>query len=402
MANICWYQVKAKGDKKNIMFLYYSMPVYSYIYLMSSSDDTIIFTGDCKGSLDAYCKKGKGDIKIDINEYISDTDAELINDPTKYIYYTLKDKSKMLNCEIEVFSEYEDYDIYNDKGDRPLFQHFSKGNILEEEKMSFKEAQDRASKIFGINKTMPNYYIGEYFSDLSMGDAFPCEEELTSTQLKGGAKRAENYKIGDPVKLIYDADNKNNRFAVRVEHELGFVGYATYHNYPILDALERSNGEEPHAKITEVIPVSKRGEGYKKPIVKIKVYLENRGKLIKIEGIYYTKTNEQNEIVLWNCGSSRIKKMMIPDNIDIIGENYGSRLNSLLMVIIPQNVKKIENNCFSDCVNLQRVLFEGNPEIMDNVFGSDYENITIKCKKNADNVIRFAEKCGIKYIIDNE
>lgn len=94
--------------------------------------------------------------------------------------------------------------------------------------------------------------------------------------------------------------------------------------------------------------------------------------------------------------------MIIPDNIDIIVEGYGSHLNYLLMAIIPQNVKKIENNCFSDCVNLQRVIFEGNPEIMDNVFGSDYENITIKCKKNADNVIRFAEKRGIKYIIDNE
>lgn len=406
MANICWYQVKVKGDKKNIMFLYHSMPVYNYIELIDSSDDTIIFIGDCKWSLDAYCENSNADIKIDVDKYISDIDTKLINDPTEYIYYTLKDKSKILNCEIEVFSEYEDYDIDNDEGDRPLYQHFSKGNTLEEEEMSFKEIQKRANKAFNIDDAIPNYYkeedvdfSTEYKKDYEI---FPWEEELVNTQLNGGIERAENYKINDPVKLTYEVENEYDDSAVRVDHELGFVGYAMYNNYAIIDTLEETNGEEPHARITEVIPLSKRGSRCKKPIVKIEVYLENKEKLSEKKEIYKTKTNEQNEIVLWACWDNVIKEMIIPDNIDIIGEGYGCHLDCLLRVIIPQNVKKIENNCFIDSFNLQEVIFEGNPEIMDNVFGSDYENITIKCKKNSDNVIRFAEKRGIKYIIDNE
>ena len=282
MANICWYQVKAKGDKKNIMFLYHSMPVYNYIDLISSSDNTIIFSGDCKWSLDAYCENSNGDIKIDVNKYISDTDTKLIDYPTEYIYYTLEDKSKILNCDIEVFSEYEDYDVDNDEGDRPLYQHFSKGEVLEEENMSFKEAQDKANKIFGINNIIPNCYIGddmdfdsEYENDYQ---EFPWEEELVNTQLNGGIERAEKYKINDPVKLTHEVENEYDDSAVRVDHELGFVGYAMHNNYTIIDKLKETNGKEPHARITEVIPLAKRGSRCKKPIVKIEVYLENNEK----------------------------------------------------------------------------------------------------------------------------
>lgn len=277
MANICWYQVKAKGDKKNIMFLYHSMPVYNYIDLISSSDDTIIFSGDCKWSLDAYCENSNADIKIDVNKYISDTDTKLINDPTEYIYYTLEDKSKILNCDIEVFSEYEDYDIDNDEGDRPLYQHFSKGEVLENEEMSFKEAQDKANKIFGINNVIPNNYIMDY--DLNFdNEEFPWEEELVNTQLNGGIERAEKYKINDPVKLTYEVENEYDDSAVRVDHKLGFVGYTMYNNYAIINKIIETAGEEPHARIKEVIPLSKRGSRCKKPIVKIEVYLENNEK----------------------------------------------------------------------------------------------------------------------------
>lgn len=406
MANICWYQVKAKGEKKNLMFLYHSMPVYNDINLISVADDTIIFSGDCKWSLDAYCENSTDDIEIDVNEYIDGDENTLIKAPTEYIYYTLKDKSKILNCEIEVFSEYEDYDIDEDEGDRPLFQHFSEGNILENKEMSFKEAQCKAKVLFGINDVIPNIFIEDDidFSSESESDyvEFPWIEELACTQLNGGIERAEKYNINDPVTLKYDKDNEYDDFAVMVEHKLGFVGYASYNNYAILDKLEETGGKEPHARITEVVPLSKRGKRCKKPIVKIEVYLENYDNVSKKDDIYKTKTNEQNEIVLWACYDNLIKEMIIPNNVDVIEDNYGSHLYGLLKIIIPQNVKKIGYNCFSDNPNLQVVVFEGNPEILGGVFNNAYQNVIIKCKKSADNVICFAKKFGIKYIIDSD
>lgn len=45
MANICWYQLRVKGDKKKINCLYYSMPVLNDTEIVFSNDDTIIFRG---------------------------------------------------------------------------------------------------------------------------------------------------------------------------------------------------------------------------------------------------------------------------------------------------------------------------------------------------------------------
>ena len=61
MANYCWYQIHAKGNKKNINFLYHTMPVYDNIEILEikerNEESTIVFRGSCKWSLDAYCEQ---------------------------------------------------------------------------------------------------------------------------------------------------------------------------------------------------------------------------------------------------------------------------------------------------------------------------------------------------------
>lgn len=283
MANICWYQLRVKGDKKKINCLYYSMPVLNDTEIVFSNDDTIIFRGDCKWSLEAYCKPVLNDLTIDVDKYIDD-EFNRIEFPLDYINYTLLDKSKLFDCEIEVFSEYEDYDTEFDFGERPRFQHFSKGNILENTSLSFEEVKNRASKLFGIEDIIHKYIYNAYDDtedddyeddeDCYVPTSFPWEEELTNTELNGGIERAEKYKVGDSVKLIHEEDNEYDEYAIRVEHELGFVGYTSFDNISILMKQENTIGAEPHAKITEVIPLSKRSGRCKKPLVKIEVYLE--------------------------------------------------------------------------------------------------------------------------------
>lgn len=169
MANFCWYQVKAKGKKKNLLFLYHSMPSNDDTKLILEKDNEIIFRGSCKWSLDAYCENTTSNIKINVDDYIDD-DYLLAREIDKYIYYTLKDKSKILDLEIEVFSEYEDYDYKNDIGDKPLFEHYLKGKLVEQKELSFDEAKKLAKELFQIDNVIPNYY--DNYSDNDDYDDF--------------------------------------------------------------------------------------------------------------------------------------------------------------------------------------------------------------------------------------
>lgn len=278
MANICWYQIRAKGEKKNLMFLYHSMPVYYDINMISSNDDTIIFTGDCKWSLDAYCENSNDKLVIDVNKFINNQNEQIGEIPTEYIYCTLEDKSKILNCEIEVFSEYEDYDIENDEGDRPLFQHFKNGEEIVSEILSFSDAQKKANNLFGMDNIIPNYYSYEEYDDFSNFnnyDIFPFEAELTGSQLNGAIERAEKLQVGDQVKLIQEIGNEEYEYSVKVENESGFLGYLPFSQMEVIEKLNETNRAEPHARITFIEPLSKRGPRCKKPLIDIEVYLEN-------------------------------------------------------------------------------------------------------------------------------
>ena len=61
MANICLYKIKVKGSKKACYKLVDMMPLYSgekeYISEEGTDEDfTLVFTGDCKWSVDCYTK----------------------------------------------------------------------------------------------------------------------------------------------------------------------------------------------------------------------------------------------------------------------------------------------------------------------------------------------------------
>lgn len=260
------------------------MPVYDDIEIIlekgSNDDYTIVYTGNCKWSLDAYCKKMDSPIKVDVAGFI-DEKGNLLKDVNEYRYYTLKDKSKIYNCEIEVFSEYEDYDYENDQGDKPLFEHYKNGKLIEKNNLLYNEIIEKAYLLFGVKIDIPNYYEDDDWyeeendkkEELSKS-IFPFTTKVVHTYLNGGGPRAENYKIGDMVKLVPEPDNPYDEFAVRVEHELGFVGYLYENNRAIISKLKESQNEEPLAKMVELKPLSQRSKKCKNPLVVIDVYLK--------------------------------------------------------------------------------------------------------------------------------
>lgn len=101
----------------------------------------------------------------------------------------------------------------------------------------------------------------------------PVNVDLAYTYLHDAVERIENCKSGDPVKLIPEPDNQFDENAVRVETELGFIGYLALDiKMEVLKMLKETDGKEPHAKISQVIPLSKRSSRCKKPIVVITIY----------------------------------------------------------------------------------------------------------------------------------
>ena len=127
-------------------------------------------------------------------------------------------------------------------------------------------------------ETIKDYFVDnedDYIVPIERKCTFPTITELIYTHYYGAVERIEKCKVGNHVKLVPEPENQYDSDAVKVETDLGFIGYLV--GVPKQDALEtlnKTDGKEPHAKIIEVTPLSKRSKLCKKPIVKIEIYLE--------------------------------------------------------------------------------------------------------------------------------
>lgn len=159
MANYCEYQIKAKGNKKDVILLYQTMPVYDGISLLKEKNKKdgyeMIFTGNCKWNLDAYCRPVPEDFSIDSSEYIDDKGNE-IKDTFDFVYITLLEKSKLLNCDIEIFCEYED------GGGLVNHFHYVNGNIESEDDLDSETGIKMCEEILGMKDLIPPYCLGIY------------------------------------------------------------------------------------------------------------------------------------------------------------------------------------------------------------------------------------------------
>ncbi len=108
MANICEYKVKVKGKKNSCYAFYGSMPKCedSNILIEDGSDELymMLFTGGCKWDVDAYCEHWKGDFPVILPE---DPDEAMDEANEKYMYRTVRERSKMFEVEVWCLSSDE-------------------------------------------------------------------------------------------------------------------------------------------------------------------------------------------------------------------------------------------------------------------------------------------------------
>lgn len=132
MANICNYEIRVKGSKLAALFVYAAMPCYNEKEIRSQRgmEDAyeLHFTGDCKWSVDSYCSstwdKDLPDLSgmglLDEDGYVNEEAG------VDYWYYTLREKSRVLSCEIGAYSWSEESAFME-------FVLYKNGNALKKE-----------------------------------------------------------------------------------------------------------------------------------------------------------------------------------------------------------------------------------------------------------------------------
>lgn len=140
MANICYYEIHARGPKRNVLDLGCMIPDYSgdkeILYANGTEDDYLLwFKGDCKWELDAYCGENPNvTYEPDEDDDIDDDDLKSYfeNFFDKEMYIPMRQKSEILQIEIFALS-------VDSGGFFVNIDHYDKGkilssvNILEEE-----------------------------------------------------------------------------------------------------------------------------------------------------------------------------------------------------------------------------------------------------------------------------
>lgn len=119
MANICLYKIKVNGNKRACYALIDMMPLYSgekYIIREEGSDDdyTLVFTGDCKWSVDCYTKYVDG-----LKPYTKE-ELDKVEDGDGWDY-PLINKSLLLDCDIYCNSKDIDDLCY------AIYSHYNRG-----------------------------------------------------------------------------------------------------------------------------------------------------------------------------------------------------------------------------------------------------------------------------------
>lgn len=154
MANICIYKILVKGTKQACEAFVAMMPSYSEggdIWEESGTDAdyTLAFSGDCKWSVDSYCAPLSDPqpwTPARIQQAIESTDSS-------DWYYTIRDKSILLNC--EVFCNSKDID----SNTWACYEHYNKGERIFDEcpkELHIKRGRDYDQWLNNYSNTAPS------------------------------------------------------------------------------------------------------------------------------------------------------------------------------------------------------------------------------------------------------
>lgn len=101
MANLCSYKVKVKGPRNACYAFFGSMSCADDKSIVSeegtAAETILIFEGNCKWSVDSYCKQWKGNFPVLLPE---NAENAMYEAEKKYWYHTVQERSKMFNVEV--------------------------------------------------------------------------------------------------------------------------------------------------------------------------------------------------------------------------------------------------------------------------------------------------------------
>ena len=127
MANFCYYDIRIKGRRSHALLLCNSLPTLDggSFYFSRGNDEEyeLHFHAACKWSLDAYVKSSWNGKELPDNLDALSED-ELLNLGMKCMWYSLREKSRVLKCVVMAHS-------WSDESDFDCFEHYDKGECID-------------------------------------------------------------------------------------------------------------------------------------------------------------------------------------------------------------------------------------------------------------------------------
>ena len=310
MANICYYEIRVKGSKKSAEIFFRMMPAYNdrYIEYENGTDDdyTIMICGDCKWSLDSYCRDD-GNLSFNLDD-IDEKDIENVNIERDDYYLTIGRKSQILHLEIQAYSWSSDSDFAQ-------FEHYVNGKLI---KQSWR------------TKTKPEFDWGT-LEFVPVWKNVVISDGVTEIRKKEFYRREDlrSIVIPDSVTTIGDSAFQycDNLQSVVLGNGITTIGDSAFQRCKNLQSI--------------VIPDSVTTIG--------KGTFNGCKKLADTNGMVIFRT------VLYDYFGKK-RKLTIPDSVTTIGDSAFQCCKNLQSINIPDSVTTIGDSAFQYCDNLQSVV----------------------------------------------
>ena len=375
MANICKYEIRVKGSKLAALFVYAAMPCYDEKNIKdeSGTEDAyeLYFAGDCKWSVDSYCQdvwdKGNLDLcainLLDNDGYVNEEAG------SDYWYYTLQEKSRVLSCEIAVYS-------WSKESEFMEFAHYKDGIILKKETRKYAKSIlfDWKSMSFASGKSKKAATAVQIKSESL------SESELWETEtLKNGTLRicayrgsAEEVVVPDRIgetrvsiigkkafspKNTKDKDTKKYLrtgmkrvilpIGIEAIEQSAFEDCRSLESISIQDGITKvgSYAFRDCSSLTEIIlPV-----GVKKIGSNVFQNCSSLANVVISKGI-----KEINAFSFYNCSS--LMSIVIPKGVSEIKNDAFHNCKSLSKIVLPEEVTKIGHSVFELCSGLTGIM----------------------------------------------
>lgn len=257
MANYCDYKVIVKGRRNACYAFFGSMSCLDnkWVEEENGTDEncTLRFAGNCKWSVDAYCKPWDGTFPVPLPK---DAQDALSAAEEQYWYYTVRQRSQMFAVEVWCNSADVD-DCDPDEGPVEIFMHYVNGTAVPAECPAALRITVEPEPEAGPERSL-----------------FPLVIPIEGTGYAGRSARIEFVEVGDPLVLRPDFENPYySPVAIEVfntrNETLGYLCDG-YNGIPLEQIVAHIDSLQ--ARVAAVTPLSRRSKRAKYALMDVELY----------------------------------------------------------------------------------------------------------------------------------